>query len=235
MNVLTTAARWLFVLCLPLLLLTASVGGAVNFLKLYTYGFEKYGVGQTTGLADAELEKAARGLICYFNSDEENISLSVVKDGQPFVLFNEREVGHLRDVKGLIWLDYWVWLGALIYALGYAGVSLWRKNRRPLGWGMVWGSILTLVLMAALRLVTLYNFDRFFRQFHLISFTNELWQLDPAKDYLIMLFPRGCWYDATQFCALAAGTAAVVLGGVAWGLSRRRNYPTTNSPSPPAS
>ena len=222
MKVLTTAARWLFILCLPPLLLTASIGGAVNFLKLYTYGFEKYGVSQTTGLADAELEKAARGLIGYFNSNEEHISLSVEKDGKPFVLFNQREVGHLRDVKGLIRLDYLVLLVTLIYALGYAGLSLWRKNRRLLWWGMVWGSILTLVLMAALRLITLYNFDRFFRQFHLISFTNELWQLDPARDYLIMLFPRGFWYDATQVCALAAGTAALVLGGVAWGLSRRK-------------
>jgi integral membrane protein (TIGR01906 family) len=222
LTVLTTAARWLFVLCLPPLLLTASIGGAVNWLGLYTYGFEKYDVGQPTGLADTELEKAARGLIGYFNSDEENISLSVEKDGKPFVLFNQREVAHLRDVKGLIRLDYLVLLGTLIYTMGYASFSLCRKNRRQLWWGMIWGNILTLVLMAALRLITLYNFDWFFRQFHLLSFTNELWQLDPARDYLIMLFPGGFWYDATQVCALAAGTMAVVLSGVAWGLSRRK-------------
>jgi integral membrane protein (TIGR01906 family) len=209
-----TTAKWLFILCLHLLLLSASIGGAVNSLSLYKYGFEKYSVGQTTGLADEELEKAAAGLISYFNSDEEHISVTVIKDGQPFVLFNEREVTHLRDVKGLFWLDYWILLGSLIYALAYAGVSLWRKDWRRLAWGLVGGSGLTLVLILALGLGALFNFDQLFLQFHLLSFTNELWLLDPTKDYLIMLFPRGFWYDTTLICALATVVGAVILGGV---------------------
>ena len=214
MKILITTAKWLFILCLPWLLLSASIGGAANSVSLYKYGFEKYNVSQTTGLAEAELEKAATWLIRYFNSDEENISLTVVKDGKPFVLFNEKEVAHLRDVKGLFRLDYWVLLGTLVYALAYAGVSLWRKNWRQLAWGLVGGSGLTLALMLVLGLGTLLNFNQLFLQLHFISFTNELWQLDPTKDYLIMLFPRGFWYDATLFCALAAAVGAVVLGGV---------------------
>jgi len=225
LRILGIAAKWLFILCLPLLLLTVSLCGAVNSIGLYGYGFEKYNVGQTTGLAQPELKKAATGLIRYFNSDEEYISLTVIKDGEPFTLFNQREVAHLRDVKGLVWLDYWVLLGTLIYALGYAGVSLWRKDQRQLAWGLVGGSGLTLALMLALGLGTLLNFDRLFLQFHFISFTNELWRLDPTKDYLIMLFPQGFWYDATTFCILGAVAGAVVLGGVGAGcllFSRRR-------------
>ncbi len=196
----------------------ASIGWAANSLWLYEYGFEKYNISQTTGLAEIELEKAATGLIGYFNSDEEFISLTVIKDGEPFELFNEKEVAHLRDVKGLIWLDYWVLLGTLIYTLGYAGVCLlWRKDWCRLAWGVVGGSGLTLALMLALGLGTLLGFEQLFHQFHLISFTNELWQLDPAKDYLIMLFPWGFWYDATVFCALATAVGAVVLGGVGGG------------------
>ena len=214
MKIVGITAKWLFILCLPLLLLSASIGVAVNSLSLYKYGFEKYDVGQITGLAEEELEKAAAGLISYFNSDEEHISLTVIKDDQPFVLFNEREATHLRDVKGLFWLDYWILLGTLIYALAYAGVSLWRKDWRRLAWGLVGGSGLTLVLILALGLGALFNFDQLFLQFHLLSFANELWLLDPTKDYLIMLFPRGFWYDATLFCALATGIGAVILGGV---------------------
>jgi integral membrane protein (TIGR01906 family) len=213
-KILGITAKWLFILCLPLLLLSASIGVAINSLSLYKYGFEKYDVGQTTGLAEEELEKAAAGLISYFNSNEEHISLTVIKDGQPFVLFNEREVTHLRDVKGLFWLDYWILLGTLIYALAYAGVSLWRKDWRRLAWGLVGGSGLTLVLILALGLGALFNFDQLFLQFHLLSFTNELWLLDPTKDYLIMLFPRGFWYDTTLICALATVVGAVILGGV---------------------
>ncbi len=211
------AAKWLFMLCLPILLLTASIGWAANSLWLYKYGFEKYNISQATGLAEPELEKAASGLISYFNSDEDYISLTVVKDGEPFELFNQREIIHLKDVKGLIWLDYWVLLGTLVYVLAYAGVSLfWRKRRywRRLAWGVVGGSGITLALMLALGLGTLLGFEQLFWQFHLISFTNELWLLDPTKDYLIMLFPQGFFYDTALFCALATGGGAVVLGGL---------------------
>ena len=230
MRILGIAAQWLFILCLPLLLLMASIGVAVNSLWLYKYGFEKYNISQATGLAEAELEKAGKGLIGYFNSDEEYISLTVVKDGQSFELFNQREIIHLKDVKGLIWLDYWVLLGTLIYILGYAGVSLfWRKRRywRRLAWGVIGGGSVTLALMLALGLGTLLGFDRLFLQFHLISFTNPFWQLDPTRDYLIMLFPQGFWYDATLFCALAAVFGAVVLGGVAGVYLRRTKKQTS--------
>ncbi len=218
MKIIVIIAKWLFVLCLPLLLLTASIGGAINSSWLYKYGFGEYDVSQTTGLSQSELEKAATGLIRYFNSDEEYISLSVEKDGKPFVLFNQREVTHLKDVKGLIRLDYLVLLGTLIYALGYVAVSLfWRKDWRQLAGGVVKGSGLTLALMTALGLGALLDFDQLFLQFHLISFTNELWMLDPTRDYLIMLFPGGFWYDAALFCGLATVVGAVGLGGVGGG------------------
>lgn len=219
-----TAAKWLFIICLPALLVTASVSGAVNSPWLYQYGFDKYGVSETTGLAQAELEKAANGLVDYFNSDDESISLMVTKDGESFGLFNEREVAHLRDVKGLFRLAYWVLLGTLVYALVYVGVNFfWWRDRRRLAWGLIGGGCLTLVLMAALGLATLIDFDWLFRQFHLISFANELWRLDPATDYLIMLFPRDFWFDAALFCALATAVVALILGGIGgwWYIKKR--------------
>ncbi len=217
MKIIGILAKWLFILCLPILLLSVSIGWVVNSLWIYKYGFEKYNISQTTGLAESELEKAAIGLIGYFNSGEEYISLTVVKDGEPFELFNQREVIHLKDVKGLIWLDYRLLAGTLVYALVYAGISLfWRRGRyrRQLAWGVIGGSGLALALMLALGLGMLLNFDQLFLQFHLISFANEFWQLDPTRDYLIMLFPQGFWYDVALFCALAAAGGAVVLGGV---------------------
>ncbi len=214
MKILTLVTRWLFVICLPLLLLSASIGGAANSISLYKYGFEKYNVSQTTGLSEAELDRAARGLIGYFNSGEEYINLTVVKDGQLFTLFNEREVIHLKDVKDLFRLDYWVFLGALLYSLVYTGLFLWLGGRRLVARGLLWGGGLTLGLMLLLGLSTMLNFDQVFLQFHLFSFSNELWQLNPAQDYLIMLFPRGFWYDATIFIAIATAVGAVVLGGV---------------------
>ncbi len=209
-------AKWLFMLCLPILLLTASISWAANSLWFYKYGFHKYDVSSKTGLADAELEKVAAGLISYFNSDEEYINLTVVKNGKPFNLFTPEEVIHFRDVKGLIWLDYRVLLGTLIYSLGYAGVSLFwgkRRYRRRLACGVVGGSSITLALMLALGLGTLIGFDQLLLQFHLLFYSNEFWS---AKGYMLLLFPE-LLYDATLFCAQATVAGAVVLGGVAGG------------------
>ncbi len=225
MRIISIIAKWLFMLCLPVLVLTAGISWVANSLWLYKYGFEKYNISQTTGLAESELEVAAEGLISYFKSGDEYISLVVVKDGKPFELFNEREVIHLKDVKELIRLDYRLLLGTLIYVLAYAGVSLfWRKDRRRLARGMVGGASITLGLMLALGVGTLLNFDQLFLQFHLFSFTNELWILDPAKDYLIMLFPQGFFYDAALFSGGIAVGLAVILGGVGGGylISMRR-------------
>lgn len=216
------ATQWLFIICLPVLLLTASVTWAVNSPWLYQYGFDKYGVGRTTGLAQAELDRAAGGLIDYFNSDDDLISLTVTRDGETFELFNQREITHLKDVKGLFRLVYWLLLGTLVYGLIYLGMSLfWWRDRERLTWGLVGGGGLTLVLMAALGLGTLFSFDQLFLQFHLISFANDLWMLDPTRDYLIMLFPRGFWFDAALFCALVTAVGALVLGGLGWYLKAR--------------
>ena len=210
-------AKWLFVICLPVLLLTASVTWAANSGWLYRYGFDKYDVGETTGLEKAELDKAADGLIGYFNSGDELIDIKVVKDGEPFQLFNEREIGHLKDVKALFRQVYWLLLGTLLYGLVYTGLSLFVwKDKKGIAQGLLYGGGLTLVLMAVLGIVIMTDFDNFFYRFHLISFANDLWMLNPATDYLIMLFPQGFWFDAALFCALTTALGALILGGIGW-------------------
>lgn len=219
-RIIAAVARWLFILCLPVMLVTTSIGLAVNSQWLYEYGFNKYDVSQTTGLADSELKKAASRLISYFNSDDELIDLTVVKDGQPFNLFNEREIAHLKDVKGLIWLDYRVMLGTGIYVLLYAVISLsWlaEECRRRLAIATIAGSGLTLGLILLGGLTAVLDFNEFFLWFHHVSFANDLWLLDPSRDYLIMLFPEGFWYDATLFCALVTVALAVMAAGAAGG------------------
>lgn len=220
MRILAIIAKWLFILCLPVLLLSASIGWAANSLWLYKYGFQEYDVSQTLSdygleLSDSELEGIYAGLISYFNSDEEYISLTVVKDGKPVNLFTPEEVIHFRDVKGLIWLDYWILLGTLVYALGYAGVSLlWRRRRywRQLAWGVVAGSGITLVVMLGLGLLdTLVGFRQLFYQFHLLFFSNEFWS---AEGYMLLLFPEDFFSTAALFCAGITAGLAVVLGGV---------------------
>ena len=228
MKILATIAKWLFILCLPALLITATIRTEFGSLWLYKHGFEKYNVSQTTGLSETELTKAARGLInYYFHSDEEFISLEVLKDGEPYELFNQREIAHLKDVKALVQLNSRLLIGTAIYIGVYAGMCLfWRKRKywRNLAWGTAFGSSLTLGMIVALGVGAMVgSFDRLFLQFHFLAFTNKLWMLDPTRDYLIMLFPEGFWFDAaTLFGQIVAGVAGTLLAVSLVRLRRRR-------------
>ena len=89
-------------------------------------------------------------------------------------------------------------------------------NHDPVQKEALYGAGLTLLLMVALGISALLDFDRLFLQFHLLSFANEFWMLDPTKDYLIMLVPRGFWFDAVIFVVLVALAGAVSLSTVSW-------------------
>ncbi|MBN2075226.1 MAG: TIGR01906 family membrane protein [Dehalococcoidales bacterium] len=212
LKIATIVTRAIFILCIPFLLLTAAIGIAFNSVSLYEYGFDKYDVISTTGLARTELVKSAETLISYFNSGEEYIDLTVEKDGVEFELFTREESIHMKDVKGLVRLDYGVLAGTLSYVLVYVGACLYKKR----GGGLIVqnlliGSGVTLVLILALWLGSLWNFDTLFHQFHLIAFTNDFWS---AEGYMLKLFPGDFWYDATLFCVLGIAVAAVLLGVV---------------------
>jgi integral membrane protein (TIGR01906 family) len=211
--------RWLFILCLPLLLVTSSLRIPANIPFLYEYMFHKYQVGITTGLDDSDLKATAHGLVDYFNSNEKYINLVMQKDGQPFTLFNEREIVHLKDVKGLFQLDLKVLLVTLAFAIGYAVWSITRgkDNRRRLARSMLIGGGLTLGLMVALGIGMLFDFDTLLWRFHLLSFSNDFWLLDPAHDYLIMLITGGFMYDASFIVAGATALGALIIGGTGWG------------------
>ena len=140
-------------------------------------------------------------------------------------LFNEREVEHLADVKGLIRLDYYLQEGVTLYILLFALVgSIWggRRFLPRLSRGLLWGGILTVVLLILLGIGALVGFDQLFLWFHHIFFSTDTWQLNPATDRLIMMFPEGFFYDATLFIAGATAIEALLIGGISGGLLLRK-------------
>jgi integral membrane protein (TIGR01906 family) len=213
---------WLFVCCLPVLLITSTICWEVNALRLYEYGFGKYEISQDTGIDRIQLRNVAQHLIDYFNLRADTVQIAVVKGDEEFNLFNERELIHLRDVRNLIQLDYWVQRGAFLLMVICALALLFGLR---VGWwilvrGLFRGSFITMGLMVALALWALFGFERFFLLFHLVSFSNEYWMLDPARDYLIRLFPEGFFYDAALFGFGAIMLEALLIGGIAFGILR---------------
>lgn len=206
--------RWIFILSLPALLISASLAWGFNSLWLYEYGFRKYDVSQTTGLNSQNLQIAATGLIHYFNSGAEYVNITVQKDGSPFELFNTDEQLHFKDVKGLVWLDYKVLVVSLIIAAGYILTSIfWRRGRyrATLARSALWGSGLTLLLILFLGIASLLDFNQLFLDFHEAVFTNNYWS---TPGYMLLLFPGGFWQDATLICAGFVAAGAIIIGAL---------------------
>jgi len=76
-------------------------------------------------------------------------------------------------------------------------------------------------LVVLVGVLSLVDFTELWTRFHQIAFRNDLWQLDPRTDYLIMLFPEPFWFTATirmatlvavQVVVLAVAGAALVFG-----------------------
>jgi integral membrane protein (TIGR01906 family) len=216
MKVISAIARYLFIICLPLMLITAVIAGAVNWTGLYTHGFEKYSVEQSladngVNVTDAELAGIARSFVQYFNSSEKYITLNIQPD-----IFNTEEIIHFRDVKSLFRFDYAVLAGTFGYCLtfGLAGLFLQKGiYRRMLAGVTLKGSAVTLGLMFLLSIGTLWNFNQIFYDFHLLVFRNQFWSVEGN---MLLLFPDGFWYDTAVYCVVGIGMLAVILGGLSW-------------------
>ena len=216
LRVLVLCAAGLFVLCLPLFLVTSNLSWAVNTARLYQYGFDKYDVSEETGIGEEELLKVAGELRGYFNSGEESLQVTVVnEEGEELDLFTEREVFHLGEVKDVVRLCYHLLWGSFGFLAAFIiGGFIWQRRRfsLPLAKLAFLGGALTIVLLIILGIGALLNFDWLFVGFHHLFFSGETWRLSSA-DYLLRMFPEGFFNDATLFVAGAIIVEALVIGG----------------------
>ncbi len=128
------------------------------------------------------------------------------QDGTP--LYNERELGHMVDVKILVqqMLVAWRILAGVLVVLG---VWAWRGRWLPIFFsGLGLGGRLTIGLIILILLAVAISFRGLFTGFHLLFFEGDTW-LFAYSDTLIRLFPMRFWQDAFiitgVFTLIAAG------------------------------
>jgi len=123
-------------------------------------------------------------------------------------IFNDRELSHMQDVKGVVTgmrialvsaLVLLVVINFVVKKKGKRATSLLFAYRRG-GWGLI-GIILTILIFVTL------NFHQLFTRFHQIFFESGSWQFY-TSDTLIRLFPTRFWQDAFIF----VGVLSLILG-----------------------
>ena len=212
----------LFIVLVPVFLITANVRLVINLPALYSYGYDRY-EDQITRYMNIERDDyidGGRQIRDYFNNDAEELDVRVVVGGILRSIYSEREVLHMSDVKDLVRGVYRLGeLSALyLFAFAVAGMFFepWRRALHRTAWHMAMGGAVTLGLVVLVGLGALAGFERLFLAFHEVSFSNDLWQLNPRTDYLIAMFPEGFFFDATILIAVLIIVQSTVLVAPRW-------------------
>ena len=210
----------LFIIALPLFLVTGSIAWAFNNPGIYEKGFDKYNISQTSGITQADLAQVSKEIRGYFNSGAEPLAIKTRIFGNERDLFSRREIIHMREVKRLVWGVYVAAGVSAFYLLATAAFFILRRRSRSLTFLATWllrGGSLTVLLILAVGLFALVGFDTLFLKFHQLFFANDFWQLNPRTDYLLILFPEDFWFDATIWVAIRAVVAGLIISAVSGG------------------
>lgn len=174
----------IFVFLLPLFLLS----GAIHFVafdeSFYNAQFEKLRVYDSFS-EDVVLEQSS-DVRNYLKGDG-------VLDSE---FFNAREIHHLEDVKNLLWLNKISGILLGIILLACILVLMMRKEWITLSLMFKTSGIVTMVITVVVSLIAFLGFRAMFIAFHEVAFSNNLWNLNPAVDNLIVLFPEGFFIAA---------------------------------------
>jgi integral membrane protein (TIGR01906 family) len=213
-----------FVLMLPLLIIGTSLRGLVTDRDFILGGFRDYDVAATTGLDDPQLQRIADAFVAYFQAPPGQIQMQVTAFGQQRLLFNDREVSHMEDVQALVqfFLRMQV-VAAVVVGVRLVVALVLDRGVVNLGRDMLFSTALMVTLVVLVGIASAIDFDALWTRFHQIAFRNNLWLLDPTRDYLIMLFPEPFWYAATirMATSVAVQTLLVAIVGAALFVSPR--------------
>jgi len=127
------------------------------------------------------------------------------------LMYNERELQHMLDVKAVTQAALRVWLASwlVLVVLGvWARLAGWWDEYRS---GLSRGGWLTLILIGVLIAFVLVGFGIAFVVFHEIFFDPGTWRF-LYSDTLIRLFPERFWRDTFLVVGLLAGTMAFCIG-----------------------
>lgn len=175
------------------------------------------------GFTKADRIKWAEPSVEYLVNSADISYLSDLKfdNGQP--IYDERELSHMEDVKGVVQGSLKAWYISLAVLLALA-LLFWRMNAMPeylngLKRGGLWMIFLaaTLGFIAGAGILLNPNiFWNFFAWFHSLFFEGDTWLFE-YSDTLIRLFPIRFWQDAViAMAVIALGGGA----GLAYGIRR---------------
>ena len=174
---------------------------AVIFSKSYlNKKYREYNVAADLSMTDEDLESVTEKLVNYVKGREESIDIEVSVRGEVCEFYNDTDISHMKDVRGIIirLLDFLVL--SSFAALLSAVLLIIGKAKEEFRNGVLIADALIVLLAGAVVIAANTNLDWLIVFAHGIFFSNSDWLLDPAYDNLIFLCPEQLFIDAGKVC-----------------------------------
>ena len=204
----------LFSFFIIIILLITSVEAVAYWTPgYYEDEYEKYNVTADVHMEMEDLLDVTREMMAYLRGNREDLHVPTIVDGQPREFFNEREIAHMEDVRGLflggLLLRRISILGAVVCLI--LMTVLKARIVQVLPRSICVGTGLFFAVICFLAALISTDFTKYFVIFHQIFFDNDLWILDPATDLLINIVPEPFFMDTARRIALTFGISVGVL------------------------
>lgn len=217
----------LFTFCLIIVLLITSVEAVAYWTPgYYEKEYSKYNVTADVHMEMDDLLDVTHEMMAYLRGWREDLHVPAVVDGQLREFFNEREIAHMEDVRGLFLggLTLRRACGALAVLFLILLVRLKAPVRKVLPVSICIGAGLFFTAACTLAAVISTDFTKYFIIFHQIFFDNDLWILDARTDLLINIVPESFFMDTAARIAILFGGCVLLIFSISLFLllSRRR-------------
>lgn len=182
----------IFVVSLLFVLLLSDLQLIAFDKDYYERQYEKYQIPQSIGISMPDLMTSTGNLMDYLNGKREDLNFQMPINGVQQEFFSERDKLHMIDVKNLfvngrLIRNVSFWYCVLFTA--FLGYKL-RDRRRSFSKLFIYTFVAGVVPIIILVILMNIDFYKYFTIFHELFFNNDLWQLDPAKDRLINMYPE---------------------------------------------
>ena len=205
----------LFNTALFLALLLSNALIIINTDSFYEFEFNKNNTSLKTGINHNDLFIIVDNIQDFFNEkSNEKIYMTTYINGIEKKLFNSKEIHHMIDVKNLIlnikFFNYLLWTTVIVILLIKISLSKDKilNSLRIIAKSYFIYSVS--ILISTLILIAL-SFRWIFYFFHIISFNNNLWILDPRTDYLIKIFEEVFFMDAAIFIGILTLFSSIII------------------------
>lgn len=207
------------IILLFIILILSSIEWVAFDMNFYEREYKKLNISQSTGMDDLNLMRTTKGLLDYLKGKRQDLNISAVIHGQERLVFNQREIEHMVDVRNLFSKGTQLRKICLLVSIGI--IAFLFIARRRMTWGYLFTGYLWVLaglgLIFLILLILMYkDFTPLWNQFHYIFFTNDLWLLDPETDVLIQMVPEEFFFNiilkiVTVF-SLGVATLGIVIG-----------------------